>query len=448
MTNQANLIGILYLENNLTPDAFTAGRVTVLKVLASQAAISLENSRLYRDLADREGKIRRLVDANILGIFIWNLQGSIVTANEAFLRMLQYDREDLASGCVRWTDLTPAEWRERDELAVTELKTTGTAQPFEKEYFRKDGGRVPVLIGAALFEEAGSEGVAFVLDLREQKRADAEIRVLKDHLSRANQLATIGELTASIAHEVNQPLGAVVANAEAGLQWLDREKPNLDGVRKALQRIARDGSDAAEIIKRLRALFRRAAPTTAEHRIEELVTEVLKLLDHEMVRRRVSVDVALGEELPAVFCDRLQIQQVLLNLMVNAMDALDAAPHLEKTIRVFSNWDGAKSIVLGVRDYGVGVQDPTRLFESFYTTKEKGMGMGLAVSRSIVEAHGGQLWLEPTDGHGSLFCFRLPVKCPVVGKYEFAETPGLSFAAPSPYMSRCQICYPYAFKYC
>jgi PAS domain S-box-containing protein len=412
LINQAKLIGILYLENNLTPDAFTSGRVTVLKVLASQAAISLENSRLYRDLADREGKIRRLVDANILGIFIWNLQGTISTANEAFLRMLGHDREDLVSGCVRWKDLTPAEWRERDERAVTEMKATGTAQPYEKEFFRKNGGRVPVLIGAALFEEAGNEGVAFVLDLREQKRAEAEIRTLKDHLSRANQLATIGELTASIAHEVNQPLAAVVANAEAGLQWLDREKPNLDGARQALQRIARDGSDAGGIVSRLRALFRRATPLTAEHRLERLVAEVLKLLEHETIRRGVSVEVTLGEGLPAVYCDRLQIQQVLSNLMVNAMDALDAAPHREKVIRVFASSDDAESVVLGIRDYGKGVQDPKRLFETFFTTKEKGLGMGLAISRSIVEAHGGQLWLEPTDGPGSTFCFRLPLKRP------------------------------------
>ena len=176
LINQAKLIGILYLENNLTPRVFTPERVTVLKVLASQAAISLQNTRLYRDLADREGKIRRLVDANILGIFIWNLGGAIVEANEAFLRMVQYGREDLVSGRVRWTDLTPAEWRERDERAVIELKGTGTLQPYEKEYFRKDGSRVPVLIGGALFKESGWEGVAFVLDLSEQKRAKGVIR--------------------------------------------------------------------------------------------------------------------------------------------------------------------------------------------------------------------------------------------------------------------------------
>src|SRR6185503_12330340 len=169
LVNQTKLIGILYLENNLTPYVFTPGRVTVLKVLASQAGISLENSQLYRDLEEREAKIRRLVDANIMGIFIWNLEGAIIGANEAFLRMLQHSREDLISGRVRWTDLTPAEWRERDERAVSDLKATATVQPYEKEFFRKDGSRVPVLIGGALFDTRGNEGVAFALDLSEQK---------------------------------------------------------------------------------------------------------------------------------------------------------------------------------------------------------------------------------------------------------------------------------------
>jgi PAS domain S-box-containing protein len=186
LINQTKLIGILYLENNLTPHVFTPGRVTVLKVLASQAAISLENSQLYRDLKDREGKIRRLVDANILGIFIWNLEGAIVGANDAFLRMLQYGHDDLISGRIRWTDLTPTEWRERDERAVAALKATGTVQPYEKEFSRKDGGRVPVLAGAALFQEGGNEGVAFVLDLSEQKRAEAEIKALKEQLYKEN----------------------------------------------------------------------------------------------------------------------------------------------------------------------------------------------------------------------------------------------------------------------
>src|SRR5580658_7938380 len=192
LINQAKLSGLLYLENNLTPHVFTPERITVLKVLASQAAISLENSRLYRDLANREGRIRRLVDANILGICLWSLEGVIVGANEAFLRMLQYGREDLVSSRVRWTDLTPAEWRERAERALSELNSTGTFQPFETEYFRKNGSRVPVLIGGALFEEGGNEGVAFVLDLSEQKRAEESLRSSEAELLDAQRISHTG----------------------------------------------------------------------------------------------------------------------------------------------------------------------------------------------------------------------------------------------------------------
>jgi PAS domain S-box-containing protein len=186
LINQAKLTGVLFLENNLTPHVFTPDRITVLKVLASQAAISLENTRLYHDLENREARFRRLVDANIMGIIIWSLEGAIIASNDAFLRMAQYSREDVASGRVRWTDMTPAEWHTSDERALAKLRQTGTVEPYEKELFRADGSRVPVLFAGALFEEGGNEGVAFALDLSEQKRAEAEIRALKDQLYKEN----------------------------------------------------------------------------------------------------------------------------------------------------------------------------------------------------------------------------------------------------------------------
>ena len=186
LLKQTRLLGVLYLENSLTPHAFTPARMAVLKLLASAAAISMENTRLYSDLQDREARIRRLVDANIVGIMIWDVDGAILASNEAFLRMVQYDHEDVAAGRVRWTDMTPAEWRERAERALAEVIQTGTVQPFESEFFRKDGTRVAVLIGAALFQEGGNDGVAFALDLSKQKQAEAEIRALKDQLYREN----------------------------------------------------------------------------------------------------------------------------------------------------------------------------------------------------------------------------------------------------------------------
>jgi PAS domain S-box-containing protein len=186
LLNQAKLSGALYLENNLAPRVFTPDRISVLRVLVSQAAISLENTRLYRDLEDREAKIRRLVEANILGIATWNVEGAVLTSNEAFLRIVQYDHEDVVAGRVRWWDMTPADWRETAERALAEVVQTGTVQPFESEFFRKDGSRVPVLIGATLFQEGGNDGVAFVLDLSEQKQAEAEIKALKDQLYKEN----------------------------------------------------------------------------------------------------------------------------------------------------------------------------------------------------------------------------------------------------------------------
>ncbi|KUM27362.1 histidine kinase [Mesorhizobium loti] len=182
LINQGRFVGILYLENNLTPHAFTRSRLTVLKVLASQAAISLENIGLFRALADRERKIRRLVDANIIGTFVWKVAGpsfddvQIVEANDAFLNMVGYDRDDLAAGRLSRSILSLPEWRERDALTVEELRVTGRAQPFEKEYLRKDGSRIPVLMGFAAFDELRVEGFAFVLDLTERKRAEEALR--------------------------------------------------------------------------------------------------------------------------------------------------------------------------------------------------------------------------------------------------------------------------------
>src|SRR3984893_17475114 len=160
--------------------------------------------------------------------------------------MVEYSREDLVSGRVRWTDLTPAEWRDRDERAAAEAKATGTVQPFQKEYFRKDGGRVPVLVGAAIFEGIGNEGVAFVLDLSEQKRAEDALHQAQAELVRVSRITTMEQLAASIAHEVNQPLGAVVTSGNACLNWLSTSPPNLRKARDAVERIVRDGNRASD----------------------------------------------------------------------------------------------------------------------------------------------------------------------------------------------------------
>ena len=251
-------------------------RIEDLKVQVSEREkAEAEVRELARGL---EARIRRLVEANVVGIVIWNLDGAITAANDAFLSMVQYDREDLASGRVRWTDLTPAEWRDHDERAVADLKATGIFQPFEKEYFRKDGSRVAVLLGGALFEGRGNEGVAFVIDLTDRKRAEAAVRdserryrEVEMELAHANRVATMGQLSASIAHEVNQPLAAAVTHAQAALRWLGARPPDLEEARRAVGRIVKEGDRASDVIGRIRALVKKAPPRKDDFEINEAI---------------------------------------------------------------------------------------------------------------------------------------------------------------------------------
>jgi PAS domain S-box-containing protein len=287
---------------------------------------------LNKQLEEREAKIRRLVDANIIGIFIWELEGPIIEANDAFLRIVGYEREDLVSGRVRWTDLTPPEWLDRDvQQWVPELKRSGRLQPFEKEYFRKDGSRVPVLIGAASFEEGGNQGVAFVLDLTERKRAEAEareserrFREIQMALAHANRVTTMGQLAASISHEIKQPIGACATNAEAGLRWLSARSPDLEEVRQAFERITEDARRASEVMNRIRRLVKNV-PTYKEWvQLNEAIREIIALTRGEAEKNSVSVRMQLAEDLPLVQGDRVQLQQVMLNLIINAIEAMSA----------------------------------------------------------------------------------------------------------------------------
>ena len=436
LINRAKLIGVLYLENNLAPHVFTPTRIAVLKLLASQAAISLENTRLYRDLEKREAKIRRLVDANIMGIFIWNFEGQIFEANEAFLHMVNYSREDLVSGRLSWKDLTPPEWRDRSERAVAKLKAAGILQPYEREYFRSDGSRVPVLIGAAMFEESQNEGVAFVLDLSEQKRAEEALRRSQAHLAEAQvelahvtRVSALGELAASIAHEISQPLAAIVTNANASLRWLSGDSVDLDEAREAIRRITRDGKRAGDVISRMRSLFQKTSTANERLDINGVIEEALILARGEVQRNRVSLQTHLASDLPLIMGDRVQLEQVILNLLINAIEAMTGAGDDPRELSVSSQkmnetrkedrvgykaLDDAESthVLITVRDSGPGL-DPNnlgRLFDAFYTTKPQGLGMGLAISRSIVEAHGGRLSATADPSRGAVFQFTLPIR--------------------------------------
>jgi PAS domain S-box-containing protein len=409
---QTRLLGMLYLENNLTAHAFTPAQMSVLKFLASEAATSIENARLYRDLAEREARIRRLVDANIIGMFIWDLEGRILEANDAFLRMVGYDREDLASRRLRWTDLTPPEWRDRDEQQrAPELKMVGSLQPIEKEFFRRDGSRVPVLIGVAPFEEDGYQGVAFVLDLSERKRSADALRELQIQLAHANRLATMGQLAASIAHEVNQPIGAARNDAHAALNFLAKDPEDLSEVREALQCVVNETYQASEIIDRIRDQVKRIPPRKENVQLNAAIEEVVALVRGEVSKNRVSVQTHFADGLSPVYGDRVQLQQVVLNLILNAIEAMAGVDGEVRELVISTEASASGGLVVAVGDSGPGIapEDRERVFESFFTTKADGVGIGLPICRSIINAHGGTLWADANAPRGALFQFTLPV---------------------------------------
>lgn len=638
-----------------------------------------DQMRLYQALEEREGKIRRLVNSDVIGIVFWDLDGRLLEANDAFLRIVQYSREDVQAG-LRWLDMTPPEWQDVHARAeVEELAATGRMQPREKEFFRKDGSRVPVLIGAACFEGQSRQGVAYILDLTESKCAEAarmgveealrssqlqlqqlvdtvpvqiwcvtpggdpayinrtmvdyiglklddfdakgglpsaietivhpddrallqstlrhsfetgepfalkfrnrrwdgvyrwtegraeplrdesgrivrwyganvdiddfvtsqqalsererfvwqvvetlpamvdcaapdgepiyrnqrlreflgydlealdgtgksrlagtldagvhpdelegvktayarslstgeayarrhrlrrfdgeyrwvetraapmynaegatvqwnvicldidgevqaqdNLRLAQDRLSRASQAASLAELSASIAHEVNQPLAAIVANSHACHRWLADTPPNLARAKITAERIIRDANSAADVVSRIRALFKRSTEARSPVALGNVVAEGLGLMADEAARRRVRISTDIENDLPSVRIDRVQILQVFVNLMRNGIEAMEATTDA-RVLRLRLRRVG-DMIQTEISDRGPGIAVPEKIFEPFFTTKAHGMGMGLAVCRSIVEAHHGRLWAERNEPHGATFLFTLPLE--------------------------------------
>lgn len=396
---------------------------------AYQAQIHIEDLKIQvaeREKAEAElrelargldVKLRRLVEANVVGIVTWNLEGAIIDANDAFLRMVQYDREDFTSGRVRWTDLTPAEWRGGAERAVADLKASRIFQPFEKEYFRKDGSRVPALVGGGLFEGTGNEGVAFVLDLTEQKRAQEKLQETQQslyttrvELARISRLTAMGELTASIAHEVNQPLTAITNNGNACLRLLANHNLDPAVLHEVLGEIVADSTRASAVISRIRGFIKKAPAEKSQLNINEVIQEVLDLAAHEIQKNKIVVERQLPPTSTLVFADRVQLQQVLLNLIMNGIEAMTAVTDHPRVLRVQSGIDDSGHVLVAVRDSGPGISvDRDRIFIPFFTTKANGMGMGLPITRSLIESHGGHLWAEPDFPNGAVFSFTLPV---------------------------------------
>jgi C4-dicarboxylate-specific signal transduction histidine kinase len=299
------------------------------------------------------------------------------------------------------------------------LKATGSATPFEKEYVRKDGRRVPVLIGPAAFGDRVGQGVAFIIDLTDQKRAQQEVRdserrylELQMALAHSNRVATMGQLSASIAHEVKQPITATIAYASAALRWLAASPANLREARQALTRIVADGERANNIVDRTRAFFKKEPRRKDGLDINETILELIAFMRSEASRHDVELAVQLMDGLPQIQGDRVQLQQVMLNLMINALEAMSATNVGERTLLIRTATTDSNEVCVTVQDSGPGldVDHPEGVFEAFFTTKSDGLGMGLPICRTIVESHGGRLGVTSNSPRGATFQFTLPVQ--------------------------------------
>ncbi len=245
--------------------------------------------------------------------------------------------------------------------------------------------------------------------IESRRRSEEALRRTQAQLSRATRFATVAELAASIAHEISQPLSAVLANGLACIQWLAAEPPNVHNAKIGAERIVRDGKDAGEIVSRIRALFRKTTLEKVDLNLNGVIDEVLRLIRKEAVEKQIAIETDLEKRLPPVLGDRVQLQQVIFNLLLNGIESMDTVTDRRKRVLIRTKLQNADAIVVEIRDYGTGLADSERIYEAFYTTKEKGMGMGLSICRSIVEAHGGRLGTAPCQGPGTTFIFTLPL---------------------------------------
>jgi PAS domain S-box-containing protein len=370
-----------------------------------------QRSRAEEALRKSEERWGAVFENSAIGVALTDLSGRYLATNSAYQQMLGYTGEEI--GKFTFLELTHPEYRESNWQFIAELiEGKRTQFQIEKQYRRKDGSLVWVSNNVSLVPGTESTPrfiMALSEDITERKRTEETLQRTQAELAHTTQVASLGEMTASIAHEVNQPLAAVVANGHACLRWLSMSPPNVPKAVEVAERIVQDGKDAGEVVRRVRALFKRTIPEKVQLDLSEVIGEVLRVLDGNPVRKHVALQLALDPDLPPIAADRVQLQQLLLNLMLNALEALEPVSGRARQLAVRASRAGDHQVVVQVTDNGIGLDDPVASFEPFVTTKPDGMGLGLAICRSIVAAHDGRLTAERNVGFGMTFSVTLPI---------------------------------------
>ncbi len=371
-----------------------------------------ERKEAENTLRQSESQLRLVIDTIPAMAWIILPDGTLDFINQ---RWLEYTGLSLAQAIDRPTSVVHPEDLPKALEKWGRNMAARQAYQDEMRLRRADGEYRWFLVRTVpLFDEKGIlvKWYGTSTDIEDRKRAEEALRETQAVLARVTRASVVGELTASIAHEVNQPLGAVVTNANAALRWLDGKPQNLDETREALQRIVRDGNRASEVVARIRALLKDGTPIKTRFDLVDVIAEIIALTEAEAQRRQVSLQTRLDADLPCVTADRVQIQQVLMNLMMNALDALSEVIDRRRILTIQADVDPPNFVRVAVQDTGIGVdrEHCAHLFQAFFTTKPHGLGMGLAISRSIVEAHGGRLWMADNRGPGTTFQFTLPIQ--------------------------------------
>jgi len=382
------------------------------------ASIDIEDEmHAQKALRERERILRQLVETLPAMIDCADANGEPIYRSQQLRQFLGYDLEDLdGGGRSRLGEKLDASVHPDDLAEVKEryAYSLATGEPYARRHRlrRFDGEYRWVETRAAAMRNAEGAIVQWnviCLDIDAEVRAQDDLRLAQRSLARASQAASLAELSASIAHEVNQPIAAIVATSHACRRWLSANPPNLERAAITLERIIRDANSASEVVSRIRALFNQMGKARTPADITEVIAEVRRLMADELAVRKINVETEFERGLPPALIDRVQIQQVFVNLIRNAVDALDATGDGAKLIRLCAVRDDGDTIRVEVRDFGAGMKEPDRVFEPFFTTKQNGMGMGLAICRSIIESHEGRLWAAANQPKGTTFSFTLPI---------------------------------------
>jgi PAS domain S-box-containing protein len=366
------------------------------------------------ELRRSEARHRVVVETASDAVVSIDESSTIILANPATKRIFGYNSDELIGKPL--TVLMPGAMGKVHETGLKRYLETGARhlnwQGTEMTALRANGEEFPAEVSfGEMTVDQQRIFTGFIRDISEKKRSEEELRNTQAELARMMRVMTIGQLTASIAHEVSQPLSGIITNASTCFRMLKSDPPNIDGARETVQRTIRDGNRASEVITRLRTLFSKKQIEVEPLDLNEAAREVIALLSGELQKNNVILKQEFSDRLPTVDGDRVQLQQVILNLLRNASDAMRSIEHRPRQMVLRTDLEG-EHVRLSVQDSGVGFSPEVadKMFESFYTTKSDGMGVGLSVSRSIIEANHGRLWATANDGPGATFAFSIPCK--------------------------------------